>query len=86
MFKVVVRTRDVMATLGLVSWCVHLAFNAEKLITHFVCRERGGGGGGEGEIFGSTFAGYVLLASPEPLPVYRESILWPIIDSILVTF
>ena len=46
--KMVVRTRDVMATLGLVLWCVHLAFNAEKLITHFVCRERGGGGGGRG--------------------------------------
>ena len=42
-------------------------------------------GGGS---LGSNFAGYVLLASQNPYPiiVYLWSILWPIIDLILVTF
>ena len=46
---------------------------------------RGGGGGG---VLGSCFAGYVPLACQKPYPiiVYFWSILWPIINPILVTF
>ena len=45
----------------------------------------GGGGGG---LLGSSFAGYVPLVSQNPYPiiVYFWSILWPIINPILVTF
>ena len=44
----------------------------------------GWGGGG---VLGSSFAGYVRLASQNPYPiiVYFWYILWPIIDPILVT-
>ena len=46
------------------------------------CTSRGGG------ILGSSFAGYVPLASQNPYPVivYVWSILWPISNPILVTF
>ena len=42
----------------------------------------------QGEVLGSSFAGYVPLASQNPYPiiVFFWSILWPIINSILVTF
>ena len=44
----------------------------------------GGGGGGGREVLELLFTGYVPLASKSPYPIW--SILWPIIDPILVTF
>ena len=46
------------------------------------------GGGVGGGVLGSSFAGYVPLASQNPYPiiVYFWSTLWPIINPILVTF
>ena len=54
-----------------------------KLLTE--TPQASGGGGG---LLGSSFAGYVPLASQNPCPiiVYFWSILWPIINPILVTF
>ena len=37
-------------------------------------------------VLGLIFAGYVLLASQSPYPIIFYSILWPIIDHMLVTF
>ena len=52
-----------------------------ELLVHFP----GGEGGG---VIGSSLAGYVPLTSQNPYPilVYFWSILWPIINPILVTF
>ena len=39
-----------------------------------------------GGVLGLIFAGYVLLASQSPYPIIFYSILWPIIDHMLITF